>query len=393
MPMTPKAVLLQANALQIPLADQSVHMVVRKDKCLKYKDNVLQLCYKSMSPVGAGNTIQGSQHNAVRTRYCAMPTYDFSIAVPPCRGDVMPTRKVPSEDILRALYTQGFSGREIARQYGLNVNTVIAALQRYGIVSRTPNETKALQKARGVKANVGKYWLGKKMPPDLVEKRASKIRGERHWMWKGGIESARKANAKPAESLGRPPSGQFTKGAHWRTPQPFWEKHWLLTEYVLKQRSAGEIAAEFGCDERNILYFLKKHAIPTRSVSETRAVKHWGAPGESNPMFGRRGKEVPNWKGGKTPERQGFYSSIEWKTVAKAVWKRDRGTCQRCHKYALGRGGKDFHIHHIVSFAYAPLRLEPTNLVLVCNTCHRWIHSRRNSDQQWLSTIPTQEEP
>lgn len=46
---------------------------------------------------------------------------------------------------------------------------------------------------------------------------------------------------------------------------------------------------------------------------------------------------------------------------------------------ALGK-----HIHHIVSFAVKGLRAEVTNLALLCVACHRYVHSKRNVDREYL---------
>ena len=98
----------------------------------------------------------------------------------------MPNRKVPPKEILQALYAEGRSAREIAEHLGLNPITVASALLREGISVRTPSETKALQRERGIKTKAGRYWLGKKQPRDMVERRVEKIRGENHYLWKGG---------------------------------------------------------------------------------------------------------------------------------------------------------------------------------------------------------------
>jgi hypothetical protein len=121
------------------------------------------------------------------------------------------------------------------------------------------------------------------------------------------------------------PETEFKPGQHWREHKPFWDKAWLQTEYTDKQRSAGEIAAEFGTTESAILFWLRKHGIPRRTISEARDVKRWGASREGNPMYGKRGPESPSWKGGSTPERQSLYSSLEWTDAVETVWQRDRG--------------------------------------------------------------------
>lgn len=170
--------------------------------------------------------------------------------------------------------------------------------------------------------------------------------------------------------------GQFVKGNHWREPKSYWDRDWLYNEYINNQKSAKQIADEQGCKEGNILYFLKKHGINTRSISDIRKMKYWGLAGEDNPMYGKVGKLNHNWKGGCTPERQSVYVSIEWKKVVPKIWRRDNATCQLCNKHK--NDGDEFHIHHITPFADELLRMELDNLVLLCKSCHQWIHSKKN---------------
>lgn len=178
------------------------------------------------------------------------------------------------------------------------------------------------------------------------------------------------------------PETEFRKGEHWRPHKPHWDKAWLEEQYLQKGRSAADIAKEEGCREESIFHWLRKYAIPRRNVSEARKRKHWGASGERNPMFGKRGAEAPNWKGGGTPERQAFYSSVEWGMAVKAVWSRDRAKCQRCSKKAIRRG--IFHIHHKVTFGVKEIRTNLGNLVLLCPACHRFVHSPKNTEHTFI---------
>lgn len=179
--------------------------------------------------------------------------------------------------------------------------------------------------------------------------------------------------------------GQFVKGSHWRKRKPWWNKKWLYKQYRTLRKSANEIAFEGGVGETAILYWLQKHKIPRWSISEVRKHKHWGSTGSDNPMWNRCGELNPRWLGGVTPERQAFYVSREWKQVCSAVWKRDGATCQRC---SLRRGDSDdipFHIHHVRSFADRDLRADENNLILLCEVCHRFVHSRKNTKHEYLS--------
>ena len=65
------------------------------------------------------------------------------------------------------------------------------------------------------------------------------------------------------------------------------------------------------------------------------------------------------------------------------VWRRDARKCQCC-------SGPARIMHHIVRFKDSEaLRNDVSNLVLLCDKCHRWVHSSRNVDFWFLgSAIP-----
>ena len=180
---------------------------------------------------------------------------------------------------------------------------------------------------------------------------------------------------------------QFKKGQHWRKHQPFWDKEWLEEEYVEKGRSTGEIGKEFGVTMGAILFWLNKYGIKRRNTSESRKVKYWGSSGENNPMWGIKGEKNHAWKGGSTPERQLFYESAEWKKACSAVWKRDNATCQRCMLKKGVNPDMQFHIHHIISFAHKAYRTDVDNLVLLCKSCHNWVHSKRNKNRELIRRV------
>ena len=69
----------------------------------------------------------------------------------------------------------------------------------------------------------------------------------------------------------RAANGQFVKGSHWRRPALHWDAAWLRNEYEQQGRSAADIARDAGTTENAILYWLTKHSIPRRSMSQARA--------------------------------------------------------------------------------------------------------------------------
>jgi len=167
------------------------------------------------------------------------------------------------------------------------------------------------------------------------------------------------------------PQTEFKKGQHWRKPKLYWDKNWLENEY--KNKSANQIAREQKCTVNNILYFIKKFGIKTRTMQEIRKRKYWGLPGKMNPMYGRIGRLNPNWNGGHSPERQSKYARYFWKELAKSILKRDNYRCQDCN--APHNKNHKLIVHHIKEWSkYPKLRFETSNLITLCESCHKKRH-------------------
>lgn len=189
----------------------------------------------------------------------------------------------------------------------------------------------------------------------------------------------------PRDSKGRfikgikySPATQFKKNEHWRERMPYWDREWLRCEYEDKFRSAKDIADQFGITEAAIFYWLRRHKIKRRNMIDIRAKKYWGSKGEKNGMFGKNGEANPYWKGGITQERQAFYASQEWKDACSEVYKRDNAKCKRCGS------SEDLQVHHIISFRNKELRSNIDNLVLLCKTCHNFVHSKKNINKEYI---------
>lgn len=157
---------------------------------------------------------------------------------------------------------------------------------------------------------------------------------------------------------------------HYRKDAPYKSPDWLRQQYVDAKRAMQEIANEFGVNKGIVHKFMRKFGIPSRNRSTAKIGRQAGS---SNPA----------WKGGTTPERQRVYKSQNWKAVLRAVYKRDNYTCQRCGSPKLRRKG--LHAHHIQSWSEHPdLRTDLTNLVTLCDDCHRWVHSAENINRDFI---------
>lgn len=193
-------------------------------------------------------------------------------------------------------------------------------------------------------------------------------------------------------------------------------KEWLFSEYVTKKRTANDIAKTENKDAKTIWTWLKKLGIETRSrggasssgsfkkgsnvwegkkhTDETKLKIRNARLKDGRVPYLKNGEhwlknisneKHPNWKGGLSADRQSIYASQEWCDAVKAVWKRDKAVCQRCgknHNDELNRG--NFHIHHIVSFMVRELRTDVNNLVLLCKDCHKFVHSKKNINKEFI---------
>lgn len=207
--------------------------------------------------------------------------------------------------------------------------------------------------------------------------------------------------------------------ANWQKRAKPVTKEWLIQKYVVEKLDCVQIGKIVSRDPKSVWNWLKDFGIPRRKQGHASSAT-WLKKGCPNPwigrkhteetkrkmserskaegrvpydpavgsyMKGRRGADVHNWKGGVTPQRQALYSSKEWKSVVRKVWRRDNAECQRCAIHRGNDAGISFDIHHIVSFAIVELRAEFDNLVLLCKPCHRWVHSSLNVDKDFIKEM------
>lgn len=211
--------------------------------------------------------------------------------------------------------------------------------------------------------------------------------------------------------------------ALWQQSQKPVTKEWLIDRYITDGMDCTQIAQLVNRNSKSVWNWLnglgiatrcrgygtsttrfkpgqisafkgKRHTLETRAVLSAIAIADGRVPFDPNvgpPLKGKRGADVPTWKGGVTPDRQSAYSTSEWKDAVKAVWRRDNATCQRCSARQADDRDRQFDIHHIVSFACSELRSEVSNLVLLCERCHYWVHSSGNVSHLFTKEIPANE--
>lgn len=130
----------------------------------------------------------------------------------------------------------------------------------------------------------------------------------------------------------------------------------------------------------------RQHTPETRAKISDAAKKQSSRPsGQFHPYFGAYGDSNPNYKHGKSPDRQRIYSTYQWRCLIEFVYIRDGGKCRRCHCQIEAKH-KQQHHHHFWSWdEYPEFRLHPDNVMLICRECHEWIHSSENVDRNWMS--------
>lgn len=209
----------------------------------------------------------------------------------------------------------------------------------------------------------------------------------------------------------------------WQRAQKPYTKEWLTQKYIVDGLSADDIALIVGRDPKRVWEWIRDYGIKTRPRGSD-ARQHF-KPGHklgvgrvhndvtkekiraarardgrvpyltkdgAHYMKGRRGANHHGWLGGLTPERQAVAASDEWKAAVKFVWIRSNALCERCGKdhRTIDRNEESFDIHHIISFQYRPARCDVTNLVLLCENCHYFVHSRKNTAKAFIGDIPNE---
>lgn len=193
-------------------------------------------------------------------------------------------------------------------------------------------------------------------------------------------------------------------------------KEWLSDQYFNKGKNCTDIGLLVGRDPKSVWTWMKEYGFNLRKrgaesspgtfskghkkgigrihTDETKNKIREARMRDGHVPYLKNGKHWmdwldksnhPQWKGGISPERQAVYSSLEWISAVKEIWKRDNATCQRCkkrHNTKTNRG--TFHIHHIESFKVKEKRTDVNNLVLLCNVCHRWVHSKNNTKKLFI---------
>lgn len=83
-----------------------------------------------------------------------------------------------------------------------------------------------------------------------------------------------------------------------------------------------------------------------------------------------RGPNHYNWKGGVASENQIQRKSKEYQKWRKAVFQREKYTCNVCKHH-----GKGLEAHHRKHWAHRPeIRFDVSNGITLCKKCHRIIH-------------------
>ena len=140
----------------------------------------------------------------------------------------------------------------------------------------------------------------------------------------------------------------------YRKPALYKESKWLTAQYE-SGRTLRDIAEEFSVNKSTIKRFAVKYNIELRPPHQRRGIN--------------TGSDNPAWKGGVAA----WDYSSDWKAIARDIKYRDNWTCQDCHEQRK-RWGKYLHVHHINC---NKLDNDPSNLISLCDKCHRIRHGMK----------------
>jgi len=131
-------------------------------------------------------------------------------------------------------------------------------------------------------------------------------------------------------------------------------KELLWQKYIVGGKSGPQIASEVGCSSSVVGKYLKKHGIPTRSISESKRGRRLSAQhrksisqalkgklvGEKNPFFGRRHSEETKRRIGKANTGNRWSHSEEAKKKIGAAHRGKKYSKKTREKIAAARRGQ-----------------------------------------------------
>lgn len=93
---------------------------------------------------------------------------------------------------------------------------------------------------------------------------------------------------------------------------------------------------------------------------------------------------------GKYLEKKAFCRSPVWVRICNYIKASRNYTCELCGTRHADKKGLD--VHHIIDFSHVAYRLLPSNLALLCTVCHKWAHSKANTEKKFINSPPQEEE-
>ena len=101
--------------------------------------------------------------------------------------------------------------------------------------------------------------------------------------------------------------------------------------------------------------------------------------GENNPMYGKKGKDAPGWKGGITVENLLLRTSKKYSEWRFNIFKKDNFNCKLCGN------NRYLNAHHIHKFSkYPNERFDINNGITLCRNCHLLTY---NKEEEWIETF------
>jgi len=147
-----------------------------------------------------------------------------------------------------------------------------------------------------------------------------------------------------------------------RENAPFHDKDTMVQEYIENGKSMNDLANEWDTSTKIIHHWLNNHGIEYR---------HPKCSGKDHGMWGMRGSDSPNWKGG-TSKNYG----PNWKKQRQKALDRDNNQCQSCGER------EKLHVHHRIRKEKFRINggeewwkeaNKLSNLVTLCPSCHgKW---------------------
>lgn len=79
-----------------------------------------------------------------------------------------------------------------------------------------------------------------------------------------------------------------------------------------------------------------------------------------------------------------YWLTSKWVSIREDIKNEQQNKCMKCGNEIINK----YNIHHLITANISTFRYDKNNLIMVCEDCHKWIHSKKNKNKEYKILDP-----